>query len=359
MTGRFEAFYTDGRSAARQRVTVLPGVEGLHIHAAEGARLAAWPYRGLRVLEEVYPDQPVRFGHRAHGEATLTFEEGRVLADLERVAGRKLGGAGWLHIPPRLAFAALTVSLVFVAGLFLALPRLAGPLAALVPPAWEEALGERVVDEVTAGHPFCEAPGGVAALDTLTARLTAHADAPYPFRVRVSSLPGVNAFAAPGGQIVLLRELIRTARSPEEVAGVLAHEIAHGAERHPMQGLLRALGLQLLFSALLGDAGALEAAAGRFGQLLLVFSYTREDELAADRVGAALLNRAGLRGDGLVTFFRRLESERQGQAGLPRLLSTHPLTEERIARLETLATGAGPAMSKSEWAALRAICGPE
>ena len=353
----YQGHFADGHSAARRPVRVMLGNEGLRIYDAGGALLQDWPYKGLRLLEEVYGNHPVRLHHKRGGDATLTVEDPRVVAEAERLSGKRLGSHPLLR--PGLLITASTgvILVVLVIMLVVGLPRLAGPLAALVPPAWEQALGERVVRQLTAEQGMCEAPAGVAALRALTGRITASADAPFPLIVRVTTVPGVNAFAAPGGQIVILQGLLDTAESAEEVAGVLAHEAAHSLERHPMRGLLRVVGLQLLFGALTGDMGTLDSAAGRFGQLLVLFSYTRADELAADRIGTSLLNRANIRGDGLRRFFERLGQKQAGKPGLPTLLSSHPLFEERMAQLDALATGKEAAMSAGDWAALKAICG--
>lgn len=370
---RLQGQFTDGRSTARHMVRVMLAAEALHIHSAEGALLQSWPYEGLRLLEEVYAGQPLRLHHRAFGDATLTLDDSGVLARLEHLAGRRLRGHALLR--PRL-MAVLVAGLLLAAivtGLVLGLPRLAGPLAALVPPEWERALGERVVSHLVAEDELCGEAAGAAALEGLVRRLSASTGPPaegrtrppaeggtgppHPLIVRVAALPGINAFAAPGGQIIILKGLIEAAETPEEVAGVLAHEMAHSLEGHPLQGLMRAMGLQLLFGAVTGDFGNLDSAAAGFGQMLVLFSFTRSDELAADRIAIALLNRAGIRGDGLRGFFERLQEIQGGQSALPSLLSTHPLFEERLEQIDSLATGKGAAMNAEAWAALRNICG--
>jgi predicted Zn-dependent protease len=250
---------------------------------------------------------------------------------------------------------------VLVGGLLWALPRLAGPLAGQVPLQWEQALGERMMAHLAEQQPFCDAAPGEDALGRLTERLLAGSDWPIPVRVRVSPQPAVNAFALPGGNIVLLRGLLETARSPEEVAGVLAHEIAHALERHPLRGALRAAGIGLVFRALAGNASGLEDAAARGVETLLLRSYTRADESAADRRGLALLERAGLDGSALADLLERLDAGEGRGAQLPSLLSTHPLSRERSGKLRRLAPiarpEAAPALSPADWAALRAICG--
>ena len=359
---RFAAFYSDGRTAARRAVSVLPYAGRLAVYSAEGDLLDEWPYEGLDFAEEVFRGQPIRLTHRARGDAVLTFEGGEILSALERFAGGRFrggrfGGQRRFRSPLALGLFSVLGLIAVVGGLALALPWLVEPLTFLVPPEWEQAVGERVIGQLAEGHPFCEGEAGIAALRSLTTRLTSGVKSPYPFQVRVSGRPEINAFAAPGGHIVLLRGLIEEARSPEEVAAVLAHEIAHGLERHPMQGLVRAVGVIVVFNALMGDTTAVGEVAARFGQLLLISSYTRKDEVAADRIGIGLLNRAGIRGDGLVAFLGRMGQKGSDAEKVPRLLSTHPADRERIERIASLATGSGGAMSPAEWKALKAVCG--
>lgn len=354
---QLNGYFSDGLSAERQEVLVMPSNEGLHIHDSEGTLLQSWPYKGLRLLEEVFEGQPLRLHHRERGDATLTLEHEQALAELERLSGLRLGGHPLMRPRWFIAAGAVALLIVVVAGLAVGVPRLAGPLSTLVPADWERALGERVIAGIAPEEKSCKGEAGTKALERLVARLTPSTEIPHPLTVRVADIPVTNAFTAPGGQIVILKGLINSAASPEEVAGVLAHEFAHSLERHPMQGLMRATGLQLLFAALTGDIGSLDTAAGQFGQMLVLFSFTRSDELDADRIGMALLNRAGIRGDGLLGFFERMQAKEAQGPGLPSLLSTHPLSEERMERIKRLATAKGAAMSAGDWAALQAICG--
>ena len=108
----------------------------------------------------------------------------------------------------------------------------------------------------------------------------------------------VNAFAAPGGHVVVLSGLIDEAKSGDEVAGVLAHEIAHVIHRHPMESLVRAMGLAVLAEALSGDG-----LGGTAAMLLAVTAYSREAEAEADATAVALLEGSrGLRSVGLDRF---------------------------------------------------------
>ena len=185
---------------------------------------------------------------------------------------------------------------------------------------------------------------------------TDHAEVTFT-DVRVKDSDIINAFAAPGGQVVFMRGLIELVETPEELTFVLAHEIAHSARRHPMQALVRFAGIQLIFSTLTGNASGLESTIAEFSKFLLFFSYTRDAEREADRVGIEMLNQANIRGDGLVTFFERLMKMDTVTKNLPKMLSTHPIHEERIKAAKPLTTGKEKAMTKKEWKALRNICG--
>ncbi len=144
----------------------------------------------------------------------------------------------------------------------------------------------------------------------------------------------VNAFAAPGGHVVVLSGLIDEAKSGDEVAGVLAHEIAHVIHRHPMESLVRAMGLAVLAEALSGDG-----LGGTAAMLLAVTAYSREAE--ADATAVALLEAAGYDPLGLTDFFGRMadEEKRSGAGLIPSYLSTHPPSEALVRMIENLAAG--------------------
>ncbi|MCW5773737.1 MAG: M48 family metallopeptidase [Rhodospirillaceae bacterium] len=351
----YSGFFADGRQAARQPARALLRPNGLAILDSAGKQMALWPYRSLRLVEEVYRDQPVRLRSTA-GEGRLSVHDQSILEAL-RAHTRGLKGGdmrGARMLPRAVAWTGATVATLVA--LYFGLPLLAEPIAALVPRTWEERLGAAVVRQV--GTLFgrngrlveCRAPAGKAALDRLVARLVAQAETDYVFRVQVVDSPIVNALAAPGGYVLIFRGLIDRANSPEEVAGVLGHEMGHVIERHGTESLIRMQGMKLLLGTV-AEGGTIE-----YGTTLLSLSYGRAAEREADRVGVALLNRADIRGAGLVGFFRRVGKESGESGGVMRYLSTHPPTGERAAEIEATSIGRGDAMSAAEWQALRSIC---
>ena len=154
--------------------------------------------------------------------------------------------------------------------------------------------------------------------------------------------PDINAFAAPGGVVVVNSGLLKKAASAEEVAGVLAHEIAHVELRHSLRQIVRSAGLRVIFGALAGDYDALGGWAAQLGEL----KFSRDAEREADRRGLERLAEARIDPAGMLRFFETLEKAEAGApaAKVPAVLSTHPATKERIAWLReaTATAGGGP-----------------
>jgi predicted Zn-dependent protease len=142
----------------------------------------------------------------------------------------------------------------------------------------------------------------------------------------------VNAFAAPGGTVVVTTGLLRALRSPDELAAVLAHEAGHVRRRHALRGLLRQASLQVLLGLVAGDASALSSGLQAAGALSGL-SHSREDEGEADLDALASLARAALPPRALAGA---LESIRGASPDGPELgfLSTHPSTPDRLERIK-------------------------
>jgi beta-barrel assembly-enhancing protease len=244
---------------------------------------------------------------------------------------------------------ATIILLTTVAALWWRMPVLAAAIAKHVPVAWERQLGEDVEAQPWLGK-RCSDPEGEAALGKLMQRLIQGIDTPYPIVVSVRDSAMVNAIALPGGHVVLLRGLLSEAQSPDEVAGVLAHELTHVRLRHPMRALIANSGLALLFELTIGNGTGASV-----GLLLTTLSYSRAMEAEADDGGLALLRRADISSDGLAAFFGRLNKR---EHGLPvPYLSSHPPTAERLAIARAQPAGhTRPALSETEWHALKAIC---
>lgn len=217
-----------------------------------------------------------------------------------------------------------------------------------VPLAWEEKLGGTVVQQYRMGREFMAEPEAAALLEPLTGPLvTAVPEPKYTLRFHIVNDPTLNAFALPGGYVVIHSGLILKASRAEQLQGVLAHEIAHVTGQHGVRAVIRTSGLYLVAQALVGDASGLMAVLADAAPLLMRQKYSRDFEREADADGYAMLQRARVDPRGMADFFRlvleeeRRQMEKVGDENARRameaaraFLGTHPETPERIATLE-------------------------
>ena len=353
--------YADGRTAERHAVRVTIGADGLHIESDDGTIAEIWPFADLRLVDEVYAGRPVRLKQNAEGER-LTVADAEFLDRLRpharhlrrkdlRGANMKLRAVVWIG-----ATAAI------LAGFWFLLPRAAGPIASQVPLSWEEGLGRTVQRQalalMAAGSRVCTGRAGQQAVERLVRRLSAAEPSRYRFRVTVVDDGTVNAFAAPGGYIVVFRGLIDNSPGADGLAGVMAHEMGHVIERHGLENTVKALGLSFVMAALIGDTSGIADIATDMARNLATSRFSRDAEREADRVAVDMLNRTGISGRGFQAFFQTI-ARRSGteEKSVGRYFASHPPTGGRAKFVEDRAIGTGPAMSDAEWQAVRRMCG--
>lgn len=353
----FSATLIDRYTRKRRPVDVVVEPHRLRLFSEEGEPLNDWMVKGLQFAEKVERGQPVCLAHAAHNRARLIVEDPAILAELRR-SGIKLrvAKAAWGGMPTWM-IATVAVVVVLAVGLLSGSTLVTEALVRLIPARWEKSWGNDVVETVAQTAPFCKESEGQAVLRMLVKRLAATTEAPFPFEVHVSNAPVANAFAVPGGQIVIFRGLLDVATTPEEVAGVLAHEMAHEVQRHPTRGVVRSVGIKTVMGLVGGNMGrSMSTATGT----LINLSHSRGDESEADRIGVDMLNKANIRADGLIHFFERMSNRGESNySPVLTYLSTHPSDTSRVAAIRRLARGQGDAMTMKEWQALKSICGAD
>lgn len=245
-----------------------------------------------------------------------------------------------------------TALAVLLAVFFLSIPLLSGVLARFVPARVADAAGKEVIAQARGDHRYCSDPEGLRALDGLVDRLAAKADHPRDFHVVVVDADVLNAFAAPGGHMVVFRPILEQAADPQEFAGVLAHEMSHELAGHPDKALVSAVGYGIF--SLLTPGG--DGIGSQVAHAIVTSSYSRDDELEADRRGVELLNAAGIDSRGLARFFDTMKAKDGDVPGALEFLSTHPTGEHRQQQLAGLAKEGAPALDEAQWQALRKVC---
>jgi len=178
-------------------------------------------------------------------------------------------------------------------------------------------------------------------------QLAAHAAGPrYPYSFSVANYREINAFSLPGGPVWVHRGAIQAAQNESQLAGIVAHEIAHIARRHAAQQISKGIvanGLLNLLGAVLGSGHGARAA--EVGASVLANGYllkfSRDDEREADAVGVQIMRRAGWDARGMLEFMEILRAKEGRDPGVAIFLSTHPAPADRVARLRSIVGGGG------------------
>ena len=201
-----------------------------------------------------------------------------------------------------------------------------------IPVEWEQKLGESAYREFLTGQDVMKDGLAVGAVKEMTQRLASHVPHnPYRFDVTVVKSDVVNAFALPGGYVVVFTGLMKKADSPEEVAGVLAHELNHVLQRHGLERIIKQLGFVAVVSIVLGNPPGLGGVMKQLGIELMTLKFGRAQETEADTTGLDLLHRAKVNPEGMITFFQRLAEKDDGRV---EWLSTHPMSSARADHLK-------------------------
>jgi Zn-dependent protease with chaperone function len=232
-------------------------------------------------------------------------------------------GLGWTALA---VFLSLPILLLLV---FLwQADRIARAVAEHIPIEQETKIGEQAFAAMRGTLSLQDSGPAYDAVQALGSRLAPAGK--YRYRFHVANDPAVNAFAMPGGIIVVHTGLIASTRRPEELAGVLAHEVQHVEQRHSLQALVKNLGLRGLWMMVTGDISS-----GTIGQAALELtslSFSRDAEEQVDAAGFDALVAAGIDPRGMADFFAVM-ANLEGTATPPSFLSTHPASGDREATL--------------------------
>ncbi len=230
---------------------------------------------------------------------------------------------------------------------------------------WEESLGEPLWEDIQRSHPPVEHPSAALALDRLLYRLcTPNGIDTAGLHRHLIQNPEVNAFALPGRRLVVQSGLIQSAQGPDEVAGVLAHELAHAELSHVRQKIIKEAGLNLLMDWIGGGLGL-----GNFGihdlaRMLTSTAFDRQLESQADRKAVEYLQKAGINPESFAVFMDRLAAKEKGNPAPPVWLSTHPASPARPSQIRELAQKNqeripySSSLSSSDWSTLKKCTNP-
>ncbi len=340
MNAELEGYYSDGQTARQHpvRVSLTPRV--LQIIFENGEALY-WPWEEVNQARNFYGDEQIRLERGRSAPEVLLIPGPLFFGKLTEVAPEQRRS---FRNPARrkkwavVAFLSALGIIGVMASLYLwGIPTMASIAASYIPVSWEERLGQAVVERLAPKEKQCSDLIRAGEIQQILTTLTSSLPrSPYTFRLIVANQSAVNAFAVPGGTLVVFRGLLQKTHTAEELAGVLAHEIQHVLRRHATRAMLQQASTRILLAALVGDGKAmtygLEGA-----QAVGMLRYSRQYEEEADEEGMKLLVASGINPYGMINFFERIREEGEKSLKLPAYLSTHPELKDRVQRLKWLA----------------------
>lgn len=346
--------FFDGRSSRRRTVS-LAFKDQLEI-SEDGTAPILWTYADIREVDGAQGTLRVMC-LSAPPLARLEIRDAQLAAELAsrcpRLGDNRLDGRAVTKIVGWSLAAVISIAALVVFGIPLAADR----LAPIVPQAFERRLGDAAEVQIKTifGNKTCNDAAGQRAFEKLLLALreAAGLDTSVDSEVLSTSIP--NALALPGGKVILFSGLLAKAKNPDEIAGVLAHELGHLKHRDNMRNLIHDSGTSFLVGLLFGDvtgAGALVFAS----RTLVTSSYSRDVEQSADTFAMDVMRKLGRSPKPMGELLFRVTGK-QGGSELS-IIASHPLTEDRLKRMseaDRRPTGA-PLLTPGEWTALQAIC---
>ncbi len=340
----------------RQPARIRMRLDGIVATLEDGTTIQI-PWKGMRL--DVERDGGVVYCIAADGTRRIFSDDPDFLRAAEAAGGNDLGDAlarleGTRTSTPvrhRMGCIGCLAITIVVA---LAVPRLfrwgVNSTVDALPYSVDEAIGETAWENMDQGGKEVDDPRVRAAVQAILDRLTPHSQFPEAtFQFKVIDSEVVNAFALPGGYITVFTGLLTEASSPIEVAGVIAHEMAHVTQRHGLRRMAHSVGLWASFTLFLGNTEVLTTIARELFTLASVNGYSQEQETAADLEGVRMLMAARIDPSGLAHFFAHLAQVHGDVPDSLTWFSTHPQHEDRIAAIEEYAASQPPI---GEWTAL-------
>jgi Zn-dependent protease with chaperone function len=346
--------FFDGRSSRRRTVSLALD-DSLAIRE-DGAAPVLWAYDDIRQADG--PPGMLRVNclsapPLARLEIRDTAMSAALVARCAHLHENRLDGRATLKI---VGWSLAAVTSIVLVVLF-AIPFAADRLAPLVPQALERRLGDAAAVQIRSlfGGRTCNAATGQKAFERLVGTLREAAGLDPSVISSVVATPVPNAIALPGGQMLLFSGLLDKAGNPDEIAGVLAHELGHLKHRDNLRNIIHDGSTSFLIGLLFGDVTGSSTIIFAT-RTLMSSSYSRDVEQSADTFAMDLMQGLGRPIKPMGELLFRVTGK-QGDTGLS-ILASHPLTEDRLLRMsEVQQTSNGPPLlTPQEWTVLKAIC---
>jgi Zn-dependent protease with chaperone function len=326
-----EGFYFDGRRPLAAAATlVLGGTDAVLVAESSSGRhplceLKVSPRTGGADRFIAFPDG-----------GQLQCADHPLLDELPQASPTE-GIVAWLEQRLAIALGCIAGVMALVLGAYLyGLPAAARVVAAHIPLETERAVGSDALQWLDRRwfQPSQLPADRTRPIEEGFQRLKAGLPYEPHYRLEFRDAPriGENAFALPGGTIILTDQMVRRAVTDEEAISILAHEIGHIELRHTMRHVLQDSAIAVLVAAVTSDAASLGVAVAGMPVLLAQARYSRDFEAEADEFAFALLKRRGYSPDAFASLMERLSRDSRRSERTFAFVSTHPISEQRIQR---------------------------
>ena len=307
----------------------------------DGGIIHSMPIQGIDIQIGGAANRYLFFNHTSSSGITLYTDQKAILQDPAFSAHPELKPIlqNLMRRKTSLWTSAMVITGIVIAlmiGLWLMKDKMVEKIANSIPPSQEQKISEEMRKAALVDKHIISDSLIILKLKLITEPLVkAVNDTQFKFSFTIIEDESLNAFALPGGAVIIHSGLLQKAQSAEEVAGVLAHEISHVTKRHHLRGIISNFGLFFILRGLIGDIAGISADIATAGAALSSLKYSRDYEREADDNGFKLLQIAHIPSQGMIDFFYTMSKEAP-DLGDASFLSTHPATKERIDNLKAL-----------------------
>lgn len=337
-------YYFDGKTATPHSVYLSLEDECIKIHFLDSSEFLIWPLKDCR-FENFNSNKKITisYGSFPKQQIQLSAEE---YADIYKALNNKHNPLFQLYqkLTEKTNWKIITAGLAIILGISWFYIRFLSPwvgerAVVLIPKEAEIEIGKRSLSNIIS---FTETHSNkTKLLNEFYERCCFSSE--YPVQLHYINSDQVNAFAAPGGQIVVFDGIIDQMDCYDELAGLMAHELAHVNRRHGMKNLARSISAYLILSALTGDVAGISGIFMEQEANFQSLANSREDELEADSDGLKYLENNEIGSQGMLALMKTIQNYQNNlldSLSLPKtlvdidFLSTHPATEKRVYLLQ-------------------------
>jgi predicted Zn-dependent protease len=354
----YQASFCDGKCANSYQCLVTLTSHALRIEY--GQEKLYWNFHDVSITERPIFNQPLILRNIIDIEAKLVLNDSAILSKLEPKLQKNHLPRFSMPISNKSILCWSAVVLILLLGIVKFTPYLFENFAIkYIPSSVEKSLGDYAEKTIADEKTYCNSPLGKKALNKISQRFSLALGHNNDFQIEIIEEQEVNAVALPNGKILVFSGLLNITESPEELAGIIAHELGHIIKHHPTKNFIGSLGFDIFIHIILGKSPQNSAAAS-LASVLLQTKYSRKMEMEADAIAAQVLDKANLSSDGLISFFNRIDETNTGIShNLLQYISSHPKTTERLNTIKAISSKPSKIttlLQDKEWKSLKSIC---